>query len=108
MNRKLFRSLIKSVKEMGNIVNKPFKSKWKTQAKKRINSSSTTVAMVGKETHKRKAVQWEIEQSKKAGNKIIAVRIHKNKNHKIPKGIKKSETTKWNVSKIAKKIRSRK
>ncbi len=89
-------------------INKPFNNKWKTRTKPRIKNSSTTVVMVGSQTHKRKAVQWEIEQSRKAGNKIVAVRIHKNKKHKMPRGIKKREETKWNVKKIAKKLRSRK
>jgi hypothetical protein len=88
-------------------VSKPFRSKWKTQAKKRINSASTTVVMVGKDTHKRKAVQWEIEQSRKVGNKIVAVQIHKDKHHRLPAGIKKSEEMYWNVPRLAKKIRRR-
>ncbi|MFC1741613.1 TIR domain-containing protein [Nanoarchaeota archaeon] len=89
-------------------LNKPFKSKWKTRTKPKIRKASTTVVMIGKDTHKRKAVQWEIEQSRKTGNKVIGVRIHKDKKHKIPKGIKKQEVTNWKVDKVSTKIRQRK
>ena len=88
-------------------VGKPYKSKWKSQAKKRINSASSTVVMVGKDTYKRKAVQWEIEQSRKTGNKIIAIQVHKDKHHRLPPGIKKSEEMKWNISKLSNKVRRR-
>ncbi len=86
-------------------IDKPFNSKWKTRTKPRIQRASTTVVMVGKHTHKREAVKWEIEQSRKAGNKIVAVQIHKDKHHRLPSGIKKKEETKWNVGKISKSIR---
>jgi hypothetical protein len=89
-------------------LSKPFSKKWKSKTEKRINKASTTVVMVGKKTHEREAVEWEIKKSREAGNKIIAVPIHKNKKHRIPKGIKKSEVTKWKIDKLAEKIRKRK
>lgn len=86
----------------------PFKSKWKTRTKKRVQKASTTVVMIGKDTHKRKAVRWEIEQSRKAGNKVIGVQIHKNKHHRTPKGIKKKDELYWDVKKLGRRIRRRK
>jgi len=88
-------------------VNKPFNEKWKTKTKKRIENSSTTIIMVGKDTHRRPAVQWEIEQSRKAGNKIIAVQIHKDKHHRLPQGIRKNEEMKWKIDQLSKRIRRR-
>jgi len=64
--------------------------------------------MVGKDTHRRKAVQWEIEQSRKAGNKVIAVQIHKNKHHRLPSNVRKREELKWNLNKLSRRIRKRK
>ncbi len=86
---------------------KPFSSKWKTRMKKRIKRSSATMVMVGKDTYKRPAVKWEIEQSRKAGNKIIAVQIHKGKHHRLPSGVKKSEETKWKLDALSRRIRKR-
>ena len=63
--------------------------------------------MVGPDTYRRKAVQWEIDQSRKAGNKIIAIQIHKNKHHRLPPGIKRKEEMYWNIDKLSKKIRRR-
>jgi len=86
---------------------KSFNSKWKRRMKPRIQRASTTMVMVGKDTHKRPAVKWEIEQSRKAGNKVVAVQIHKGKHHRLPSGIKKKEETGWNVNKLSKRIRKR-
>ena len=76
--------------------------------KKRIQRSSTTVIMLGKDTYNRDAVQWEIEQSRKVDNKIIAVQIHKDKHHRLPLGIRKREEMRWNIDKLSEKIRRRK
>lgn len=86
-------------------VDKPFKAKWKTKAEDKIQKASATVVMVGKDTHKRKAVQWEIEKSREAGNKIIAVQIHKDKHHRLPSGIKKSEEIRWNTSTLSRRLK---
>lgn len=89
-------------------VNRPFSSKWKTRTKKRIARSSKTVVMVGKDTYRRKAVNWEVEQSRKTGNKVVAVQIHKDKHHRLPSGVKKSEEVRWNVDTLSRKLRRRK
>ena len=85
-------------------VNKPFENKWKTKTKPKIQKTSSTVVMVGKDTYRRKAVQWEIEQSRKVGNKIIAVQIHKDKHHRLPPGIKKSEEIRWKTDTISRRL----
>ena len=85
-------------------INKPFNSKWKTNTKPKIQKASTTVVMVGKNTSQRKAVQWEIEQSRKAGNKIVAIQIHKDKHHRLPPGIKKSEEIKWKTDTLSRRL----
>lgn len=88
---------------------KPFSSKWKTHMKKRIANSSTTVVMIGKDTYKSKAVNWEIEQSRKVGNKIVGVQIHKGQHHRLPLTMRKNEELKrWKVENIARRIKKRK
>ena len=60
------------------------KKKGDTEVKRWINKqmkgTSVTVVLIGKETHDRKYVQYEIEQSHKKGNPIIGIRIHNLKN----------------------------
>lgn len=88
---------------------KPFSSKWKTQMKRRIKNSSATVVPIGKDTYRSKAVSWEIEQSRKAGNKIIGVQIHQGKHHRLPSTMRKSEELKkWKIDNVARRIKKRK
>lgn len=86
-------------------VNKPFNSKWKTKTKPKIQKASTTVVMVGKDTCRRKAVQWEIKQSRKDSNKIVAIQIHKDKHHRLPPGIKKSEEIEWETDTLSRRLK---
>lgn len=86
-------------------VNKPFKNKWKTKTTDKIQNASTTVIMVGKDTYRRKAVRWEIEKSREAGNKIIAVQIHKDKHHRLPSGVKKSEEIRWKIDTLSRRLK---
>lgn len=87
---------------------KSFSSSWKTQMKSRIKNSSATVVMIGKDTHKSDAVNWEIEQSRKQGNKIIGVQINKNQHHRIPSAMNKSEELKrWKINNIQRRLNKR-
>jgi hypothetical protein len=74
--------------------------------KSQIQKASTTVVMVRKDTYRRKAVKWEIEQSRKVGNKIIAVQIHKD--IRLPEGIKKSEEVRWKIDMLSRRLKKRK
>jgi len=88
---------------------KPFSNKWKTKMKKRIAQSSALIVMIGKDTYKSKAVNWEIEQARKMGKKIIGVQIHKGKHHRLPPTLKKSEELKrWKIKNIMRRLRRRK
>lgn len=88
---------------------KPFSSKWKTRMKKRIKQSSAVIVPIGKNTYKSKAVNWEIEQARKMGKKIIGVQIHKNKHHRLPPAMRKNEELKrWKVENIIRRLRRRK
>lgn len=88
---------------------KPFSSKWKTRMKKKIAQSSSMVVLIGKNTYKSKAVNWEIQQARKMGKKIVGVQIHKGKHHRLPPALKKSEELKkWRVENIMRRLRRRK
>jgi hypothetical protein len=47
---------------------------------KQLEGTSVTVVLVGKETNTRKYVDYEIEQSHKKGNGLLAIYIHQLKN----------------------------
>ena len=86
-----------------------FNNSWKTRMKPRINQASATVVMIGKDTYKSEAVNWEIEQSRKAGNKIVGVQINRNQHHRLPPTMRKSEELKkWDIENIARRLRKRK
>ena len=88
---------------------RPFSSKWKTRMKKRIAQASALIVIIGKNTYKSKAVNWEIEQARKMGKKIIGVQIHKGKHHRLPPALRKSEELKrWKVETIMRRLRRRK
>ncbi len=87
---------------------KAFNNKWKTRMKPKIRKSSATVVMIGKDTYKSKAVNWEIEQSRKAGNKVIGIQVHKGKHHRLPPAMKKNEELRrWNTTNIARRLKKR-
>lgn len=65
-------------------VKEPFDEKWKTQCTERIKQSSVLVVAIGEETHSREAVLWEIRKAHELGKPVIGMRIHGDKNHKIP------------------------
>jgi len=77
--------------------------------KRRIENSSATVVPIGKDTYKSKAVNWEIEQSRKAGNKIVGVQIHQGQHHRLPPAMRKSEELKkWKINNITRRLKKRK
>lgn len=70
-----------------------FDSKWKTQMENKMKLCSTTVCMIGEDTHKREAVQWELNKAYELGHKVIGVKIYRDENHKIPEPLVKNKAT---------------
>ncbi|MFC1560868.1 TIR domain-containing protein [Candidatus Latescibacterota bacterium] len=84
-------------------------SRWKSRMKNRINNASATVVMIGKDTYRSKAVNWEIEQSRNARNKIIGVQIDRGQHHRLPPAMRKGEELKkWKIKNISNRLRKRK
>lgn len=67
----------------------PFDEKWKTQCTEVIRGSDVVVVAIGEETHTRVAVLWEIEKAHELGVPVIGMRVHSDKNHKIPESMVK-------------------
>jgi hypothetical protein len=84
-------------------IKEPFDEKWKTQAIERIKHSSVFICMIGPETYKRDAVNWEINKAYELGKKVIGVRIYKNENDKIPQPLldHDAKIIDWNLGDIA-------
>jgi hypothetical protein len=87
-------------------VKEPFDEKWKTKATERIKRSSLVIVMVGPETHKREAVNWEINKAYELGKKVVCVRIYRNENHQIPQACKdhNAKVISWNLKVIKREL----
>jgi nucleoside-triphosphatase THEP1 len=87
-------------------VKEPFDEKWKTKATERINRSSLVIVMVGPETYKREAVNWEINKAYELGKKVVCVRIYRNENHQIPQACKdhNAKVIDWNLKTIKREL----
>jgi len=68
----------------------------------KISWASTTVVLIGNETHSRPWVNWEIEQANKLGKRIVGVYERGNTEAKIPPALEKyaSSIVNWNSESI--------
>lgn len=83
-------------------VKEPFESAWKSEVQYLIYRSSAVIVAIGKHTHKRNAVIWEINEAYRQDKQIIGVRLHRDKMHKIPAAsYKYDEITYWDTYEIA-------
>ena len=85
-------------------VKEPFDSAWKTRCSERISQTSAMIVMIGPETHRREAVDWDIREAIRQRKKVIGVRIQKDRNHPVPRPLREdnSEITTWNLARISK------
>lgn len=65
-------------------VKEPFDEKWKTQCTERLKQSKVLVCAIGEDTYSREAVNWEINKAYELGKHVFGVRLHSDKNHRIP------------------------
>jgi hypothetical protein len=68
----------------------------------KISWSSTVVVLIGKETHSRPWVNWEIEQAAKQGKRIVGVYAHGGTDAEKPDALEKygSAIVAWNSASI--------
>lgn len=83
-------------------VKEPFDEKWKTQCTERLKQSSVLICTIGEDTHSREAVLWEINKAYDLGKPVFAVRLHSDKNHKIPQPLidHKAKIIPWKLDAI--------
>ena len=56
-------------------VKETFEYTWKTNVERLIRSCSVMICLIGKTTHRSKAVDWEVRKSVELGKQIMAVAI---------------------------------
>ncbi|MGB8129473.1 MAG: TIR domain-containing protein [Candidatus Angelobacter sp.] len=69
----------------------------------KISWASTVVVLVGKDTHKRPWVNWEIEQANKQGKRIVGVYARGGTESDLPSALKKYASSRiagWNADSI--------
>ena len=68
----------------------------------KISWAGTIVVLIGKETHQRKWVNWEIEQAHKQGKRIVGVYVRGGTHADIPAAFEKYGSTlvSWNSDSI--------
>lgn len=69
-------------------VKEPFDSAWKSKVRDRIDQTSAVIVAIGENTHKSKAVDWEIREAHRQGKLIIGMRLHSDKSHIVPQAMK--------------------
>ena len=79
---------------------------WHPVVENEIKYSDRLVVLIGKDTATRKAVDYEIRTAHKHGVPVIPIRIHRNKNHRLPKPIVQYgyEVSNWNTEDIQNRI----
>ena len=68
----------------------------------KISWAGTVVVLIGKKTHTRQWVNWEIEQANKQNKRIVGVYAHGGKDAEIPTALEKyaSSIVGWNTDSI--------
>ena len=56
-------------------IKEAFEQTWKTNAERLIRACSATICLIGKTTHRSKAVDWEVRKSAELGKEVLAVSI---------------------------------
>ena len=68
----------------------------------KISWASEVIVLIGKDTHTRRWVNWEIEQAKKQGKHIVGVFVQGGTDADVPEALKKygCERVAWNAESI--------
>lgn len=80
----------------------PFDERWKTQCTERIKKCDILIVAIGENTHEREAVDWEIRKAHELGIPVVGMRVHSDKNDKIPRAMKEhgDKVVPWNLKTI--------
>ena len=72
--------------------------------REKINRTSITVCLVGVNTHKSKWVNWELDESKKKGNKIVVMALKGISRATLPAAVKGATFHSWDYEHLGRLI----
>ena len=87
-------------------IKEPFDRAWKTQAEEKIRRCSATICLIGNETYKSDAVNWEIHKSAELGKGVMAVYLVEEYPPR-PKALQELHISpvRWKMSQIMRELR---
>lgn len=85
-----------------------FEQAWKTNAERLIRACSATVCLIGKTTHRSRAVDWEVRRSVELGKRLMAVFIQSTEAIVVPSALVelKVKPLSWNIKTLNNYFRS--
>ena len=83
-------------------IKEAFEHAWKTKAERLIRACSATICLIGKTTHRSRAVDWEVRKSEELSKHIMAVSIEPT-GPIVPSALAelKVKPLSWNMERIA-------
>lgn len=84
-------------------IKEAFEQAWKTNAERLIRACSATICLIGKTTHRSRAVDWEVRKSVELGKHVMAVSIQPTETIVVPSALVevKVKPLSWNIERIA-------
>ena len=83
-------------------VKEPFEYGWKSAVRNLIHLSSAVIVAIGRNTHRSRAVNWEIDEAHRQDKLVIGVRLHRNRRYRIPLAMDQYDMlTYWDTYEIA-------
>lgn len=84
-------------------IKEAFEQTWKTNAERLIRACSATICLIGKTTHRSRAVDWEVRKSAELGKRLMAVSIQSTEAIVVPSALVevKVKALSWDIERIA-------
>ena len=84
-------------------IKEAFEQTWKTNAERLIRACSATICLIGKRTHRSRAVDWEVRKSVELDKHVMAVSIEPTETIVVPSALAelKVKALSWDVERIA-------
>lgn len=84
-------------------IKEAFEQTWKTNAERLIRACSATICLIGKTTHRSRAVDWEVRKSAELDRRVMAVSIQPTETIVVPSALVelKVKPLSWDMERIA-------
>ena len=83
-------------------VKEPFEYRWKRKVKNLISLSSAVLVAIGRNTHRSRAVNWEIGEAQRQGKMVIGVWLHCDQYLSVPPAMNPiDQIIPWDTCQIA-------